>query len=55
MTTLTTVGYGDVVAKNDSARITVMIQMAFNVAFIGLAVKWITFTARRRLGGAETT
>jgi voltage-gated potassium channel Kch len=54
MTTLTTVGYGDVVAKSDSARISVMIQMVFNVAFIGLAVKWITFTARRRLQGGGT-
>jgi hypothetical protein len=48
MTTLSTVGFGDVVAKTDGARITVMIQMVFNVAFIGLAVKWISFTARRR-------
>jgi voltage-gated potassium channel len=54
MTTLSTIGFGDIVAKSDSARISVMIQMIFNVAFIGLAVKWITFTARRRLGVPET-
>ncbi len=54
MTTLTTVGYGDVVAKTDAARICVMIQMVFNVAFIGLAVKGITFTARRRFGEKGT-
>jgi voltage-gated potassium channel len=53
MTTLSTVGYGDVVAKTDAARITVMIQMVFNVAFIGLAVKWISFTARRRLESTD--
>ena len=49
VTTLSTVGFGDVVAKSSSARVTVMIQMVFNVAFIGLAVRWIAFTARRRL------
>ncbi len=49
MTTLSTVGYGDIVATTDAARIAVMIQMVFNVAFIGLAVKGIAFTARRRL------
>ena len=54
MTTLTTVGYGDIVAKSNAARICVMIQMVFNVAFIGLAVKGITFTARRRFGEKGT-
>jgi len=49
MTTLSTVGFGDVVARTNAARITVMMQMVFNVAFIGLAVKWISYTARRRL------
>ena len=53
MTTLSTVGYGDVVAKTNPARLTVMLQMVFNVAFIGLAVKWISFTARRRLQVSE--
>ena len=53
MTTLSTVGYGDIVAKSDAARIAVMMQMIFNVAFIGLAVKWIAFTAKRRLGQPE--
>ena len=53
MTTLTTIGYGDVVARTNAARVAVMIQMVFNVAFIGLAVKWISFTARRRLLGSD--
>lgn len=53
MTTLSTVGYGDIVAETDAARITVMIQMVFNVAFIGLAVKWISYTARRRLASSD--
>jgi hypothetical protein len=52
MTTLSTIGYGDVVARTNPARIAVMIQMVFNVAFIGLAVKLISFTARRRLDGS---
>jgi len=53
MTTLSTVGYGDIVAKTQAARVAVMIQMVFNVAFIGLAVKWISFTARKRLESSD--
>ncbi len=48
MTTLTTVGYGDISARTDAARIAVMLQMVFNVAVIGLAVRLILGTARQR-------
>jgi hypothetical protein len=48
MTTLTTVGYGDIAAKTDGARIAVMIQMVFNVAVIGTTVRAILGTAKKR-------
>ncbi len=46
MTTLATVGYGDISAKSNGARIAVMVQMVFNVAVIGTTVKAILGTAR---------
>ncbi len=49
MTTLTTVGYGDIHAVTDPARIVVMVQMVFNVVVIGLGVKLISATARQRM------
>ena len=47
MTTLTTIGYGDIVAVTDSARVAVMVQMLFNVAVIGMTARLIVGTARR--------
>jgi len=49
VTTLTTVGYGDIVPRNDSARMAAVIQMIFNLAFLGLAARLLTSTAQRRL------
>jgi voltage-gated potassium channel len=49
LTTLTTVGYGDIVAATDAARIVVMVQMVFNVAVIGVSVKLILGTARDQI------
>jgi hypothetical protein len=46
MTTLTTIGYGDIFARTDAARVAVMLQMLFNVAVIGAAVRLIAGTAR---------
>jgi hypothetical protein len=54
VTTLATVGYGDITPRTESARIAAIIQMAFNVAFIGLAAKLITGTAKRRLDAPRT-
>ena len=48
MTTLATIGYGDIHARTDGARIAVMVQMLFNVVVIGASVKLILHTARRR-------
>jgi voltage-gated potassium channel len=55
VTTLATVGYGDIYAKTDEARIAVMIQMVFNVAVIGTTVKAILGTARQRGGRPFST
>jgi hypothetical protein len=53
LTTLTTVGYGDITAVTENARIIVMIQMVFNVAVIGVSVKLILGTVRHRLSVAD--
>lgn len=50
VTTLATVGYGDITPKSDPARISVMIQMVINVAVVGTAVKVIIEKARTRRG-----
>lgn len=46
MTTLTTVGFGDIAARTDGARIAVMVQLVFNVAVIGTTVRVILGTAK---------
>jgi hypothetical protein len=48
LTTLTTVGFGDITARSDGARIAVMLQMVFNVVVVGVGVRLIVWTARRR-------
>ena len=55
MTTLTTVGYGDIAARTDAARIVVMMQMVANVVVIGSAVKLIMRTVRFRLTTPRAT
>ena len=49
MTTLTTTGFGDIVALSNPARATVMIQMVVDVAILGVAVKLLVGVARTRL------
>jgi Ion channel len=49
MTTLSTVGYGDISARTNPARVAVMVQMVFNVAVLGVAVRLIAGTAKSRL------
>ena len=39
VTTFSTVGYGDIVPKGDTARVVVMIQMIADLAIIGFGVK----------------
>jgi voltage-gated potassium channel len=47
VTTLATVGYGDIHPRTGSARIAVTLQMVFNVAVIGVTVRLLTEAARR--------
>jgi voltage-gated potassium channel len=49
MVTLTTVGFGDITARSDGARVAVMVQLVFDVAVIGTTVKLIVETAKRRV------
>ena len=46
MTILTTVGFGDITAVSDTARVTVTLQMVLGVILIGTAVKALGFSAR---------
>lgn len=49
MTTLTTIGYGDISAQTDTARVLVMMQMVINVLVVGLAVRFAIVAVRRNL------
>jgi voltage-gated potassium channel len=51
VTTLSTVGFGDISASGDAARIIVTVQMLFDLVYIGLTVRVLTSVARRRAGG----
>ena len=50
LTTLATVGYGDIVAKSDAARVSVMLQMVANIAVVAITGRVIfgMVTERRR-------
>jgi hypothetical protein len=48
VTTLSTVGFGDVSATGQAARVLVTIQILFDLAFIGVAVRVFTTAARHR-------
>jgi voltage-gated potassium channel len=48
MTTLTTVGFGDIFAQGQVARALVVVQMAFNVVFIAGGVRLLVGTMRER-------
>jgi voltage-gated potassium channel len=50
VTTLSTVGFGDITAASQKARVAVTVQMVFDLAFLGIAVRVLTATARRRAG-----
>jgi voltage-gated potassium channel len=53
MTILTTVGFGDISAVSDTARVMVTLQMVLGVILIGTAVKALAFSATRAV--AERT
>ncbi len=52
LTTLTTVGFGDIAAQSTVARVAVMLQMVADFAVFGVIIKLITGVARRRLSAA---
>jgi voltage-gated potassium channel len=48
LSTLTTVGFGDITAHGQLARVLVMFQLVFNAIFVGAAVSTIVGTIRNR-------
>lgn len=48
LTTATTIGYGDIHAATEPARIAVMFQMVTNVVVVGVAARVILHVARRQ-------
>jgi voltage-gated potassium channel len=48
VTILTTVGFGDIVAVGQAARAVVLVQMAFNISVLALAVRVLLATLQRR-------
>jgi hypothetical protein len=51
VTTLGTVGYGDITATSQVARMVVTLQILFDLAFLGIAVRVIGGAASRRHAG----
>ncbi len=49
MTTITTIGYGDIAPVSDTARMMVMMQMVTNVLVVGLAVRLTMSAVRNNL------
>lgn len=49
MTTLTTIGFGDITPVSNGARVVVMVQMVVNVVVLGVFVKLVSSTVRSRL------
>lgn len=49
ITTATTVGYGDISASTESARVIVMVQMVTNVVVLGVAARSLLYAARKRV------
>ncbi|GAA1561985.1 hypothetical protein GCM10009827_099270 [Dactylosporangium maewongense] len=52
LSTLATVGYGDVHAVGQTARIVVIAQILFNLVYVGAAVTVLGGAVRRRVGDA---
>lgn len=53
VTTLTTVGYGDVHASSQLARLLVTIQLLFDVLFVAIVVRIISANVGRRVQASE--
>jgi voltage-gated potassium channel len=50
LSTLTTIGFGDITADRDGSRSIVMVQMVADVAVLGAAIRLIVGRARSRIG-----
>jgi hypothetical protein len=46
-TVFTTVGFGDITAKTETARVVVTVQMMLDLVFLGLVIRLITDAAKR--------
>jgi voltage-gated potassium channel len=55
MTTMTTVGYGDIHASGQVARVLVLVQLAFNIVFVGALVRIAAGLVQRRAAERRTT
>ena len=51
MATMTTIGFGDIAARSDAARIVVMVQMVADVAVLDIATRIAVLTVRSALEG----
>jgi hypothetical protein len=49
VTTLSTVGYGDISAASQAARVVVSIQILFNFAMLGLVLRVVAGAAQHRM------
>jgi hypothetical protein len=49
VSTLSTVGFGDIAARSDAARILVTVQMLFDLALIGVLVRLVILVTRAGL------
>jgi hypothetical protein len=47
VTTLSTVGFGDITAASQTARLVVTMQIVFNLVFVGIAVRVLVGAARQ--------
>jgi voltage-gated potassium channel len=50
VTVFSSVGFGDIVPRNDATRIVVMVQMLGSIAFLGAGVRVLLFAVQRGLG-----
>jgi len=53
LSTVTTVGFGDITAHGQLARVLVMFQLVFNAIFVGAAASTIVGTIRNRTPGVK--
>jgi hypothetical protein len=55
VTVFTTVGFGDIVARTDGARLLVVVQMMLNLIILGAGIRVVAFAARRGVARKQGT